>query len=124
VPVFVTLRGSLSSTSRSASSFAFIAAISAENSIRVMTLSGDSLGQCHCPGAHRQKVRHSVLERIDRLEARGDHATAIFLAANVGCPGLGANQSHTGWQNIGMNSCHWTASIIRRTSTSPARIEE
>ena len=78
-----------------------------------------------------------VPERIDRRFAiasfcgstasnfGGDHSTGtsgvgIWPAAHA----ASVNQRQTGAQNIGMNSCHCTASICRRNSTSPARIEE
>jgi len=55
----------------------------------------------------------------------GDHSTrtlgsGIYPAAHA----ASVNQFQTRSQKSGTNSCHCTASIMRRNSTIPARIDE
>ncbi len=55
----------------------------------------------------------------------GDHSTGTTgCGIRPAAQAASVNQPHTRSQKPGTKTCHCTASIMRRNSTSPARIEE
>ena len=97
-----------------------------QHRVRVMALLGDRLRPASwCPSASPAgPPAHPSADRPPRTSA------ATIRPASSPC-GIArpprpasVNQPQTGSQNIGMKICHCTASIMRRNSSSPARIEE